>query len=79
MKLYLSADVLNMVCWWVDVSYGTHWDCRSHTGSVISMGKVVILILSRKQRLNNASFMGAELVGIADALGLIIWVKYFME
>ena len=59
--------------------YGTHWDFRSRTGAVMSMGKGEILSLSRKQKLNTARSTEAELVGITDELGLIMWVKYFME
>ena len=43
------------------------------------MGKGEILSLSRKQKLNTARSTEAELVGITDELGLIMWVKYFME
>ena len=79
MKMYLSADALNVVFWWLYASYGTHWDFRSHTGDVMSMGKGAVLSFSIKKKLNTASSTEAELVGIADALGLIMWVKYFME
>ena len=79
MKLYLSADALNVVRWWLDALYGTHWDCRSHTGDVMYMGKGEILSFSRKKKTNTAISTEAELVGIADAIGLIMWVKYFME
>ena len=44
----------------------------------MSMGKGAILSFSIKQKLNTASFTEAELVGVADALGLIMWAKYFM-
>ena len=39
----------------------------------------MITSFSRKQKLNTASSTETELVGVADALGLIMWVKYFME
>ena len=45
----------------------------------MSMGEGAILSFSRKQKLDTASSTEAILVGIADALGLIMWVKYFME
>ena len=45
----------------------------------MSMGKGAILSFSRKQKLNNASSTEAELVGIDDALGFIMWVKYLRE
>ena len=55
MKLYMSADMLNVVCWWVYELYGTHWDCRNHTGAVVYMGKGVILSFSINQNMNTAS------------------------
>ena len=79
MKLYLSVDALNVVRWWVYAFFSTHWGCRSHTVDVMYIGKSYILSLSIKQKMNTASSTEAELVGIADALGLIMWVKYFME
>ena len=79
MKLYLSAYALNVVFWWLDALYVTHWDFRIHTGAVMSMGKGVIMIFSIKHKLNTTSSTEAELVGIADALFFIVWVKYFME
>ena len=79
MKLYLSADALNFFRWWVDDSYGTRCYCRRYTGAVMSMGKGEILSFSKKKKLNTASSTEAGVVEIADALGFIIWVKYFME
>ena len=26
--------------WWVDASFPTHYDMKSHTGSIMSLGKV---------------------------------------
>ena len=79
MKIYLRADYLNMIRWWVDASCGTHWDCKSHTGALISMGAGAIMSFSRKQKLDTGSSTEAELLGIYDSLGLIICTKYFME
>ena len=55
MKLYLRADYLNMVYWWVDASHVTHWDRKIHTGAVMSMGAGAILSFSRKKKLNTGS------------------------
>ena len=55
MKLYLSEYELNIFRWWVNTSYGTHWDCRSHIRAVMSMGKGAIMSLSRNKKLNTAS------------------------
>ena len=79
MKRRLSADSLTNIVWWVDGSYGVHWDSKGHTGAVMSMGKGALLSISRKHKLNVASSTEAELVSIADVLGLMMWTKYFME
>ena len=75
MNLYLNADSLNVIFWWVDASYGTHWDCKSHTGAVMLMGAEGILIFSRKQKLNTGISTETKLVGISDALSLMMCTK----
>ena len=69
MKRHMSADSLNMIRWWVDASYGVHWDSKGHTGAMVSMGKGAIVNVSRKHKLNTGSSTEAELVSIADVLG----------
>ena len=32
MKMYLTADNLSNIIWWVDGSFGVHWDSKGHTG-----------------------------------------------
>ena len=39
MKRHMSAEFLNMIRWWVDVSYGVNCDCKGPTGAMMSMGK----------------------------------------
>ena len=79
MKRCMSADNLSSIHWWVDGSYGVHWDSKGHTGAMMTMGKEAIINVSRKHKLNVASSTEAELVSIADVLGMIMWCKYFME
>ena len=79
MKRYLSADGLTNIMWWVDGSYGVHWDSKGHTGAMMSMGKGAIVSVSRKHKLNVGSSTESELVSIADVLGVMMWCKYFME
>ena len=79
MKRYLSATKLSSIFWWVDGSYGTHWDSKGHTGALMSMGRGAIVNISRKHKLNVGSSTESELVSIADVLGMLMWCKYFME
>ena len=39
MKRHMKADSLSMIRWWVDAPYGVHWDCKGHTGAMMSIGK----------------------------------------
>ena len=79
MKRRLSADSLARVLWWVDGSYGVHWDSKGHTGALMSMGKGAIGNVSRKHKLNVGSSTEAELVSIADVLGMMMLCKHFFE
>ncbi len=79
MKLTISIDNLNVLKWWVDASYNAHEDCKGHTGVMMSMGHGAMVSFSRKQKLNTRSSTEAELVGIDDALPMILWCKYFLE
>jgi hypothetical protein len=75
----LEADGTGIVRWWVDASYGVHHDMRSHTGAAMSMGKGCVYSISRRQRLNTRSSTEAELVGVNDAMNMILWTRLFLE
>ena len=79
MKRYLTADNLSNIFWWVDGSFGVHWDSKGHTGAMMSMGKGDIVNIARKHKMNLGSSTELELVSIADVVGVIMWCKYFME
>ena len=51
---------------WVDVSYATHDDMRSHTGACISIGNGTIQSTSGKQKLNVKISTEGEVVGASD-------------
>ena len=79
LALTLKADSLSEIRWWVDASYGVHPDCRSHTGATMSMGQGSIYSKSTKQKINTRSSTEAELVGINDAMSMILWTRLFLE
>ena len=77
--LTLEADSLHVIKWYVDSSYAVHPDMRSHTGAVLTFGKGAVYNKSRKQKLNTRSSTEAELVGTDDAMGQVLWTRYFMQ
>ena len=79
MKIHMRADALNIIRWWVDASYGVHWDCKGHTGAMMSMGRGAIVNISIKHKLNVGGYTESELVSIADVLVMMMWCKYFMK
>jgi hypothetical protein len=77
--LTLSADHLSVVKWYVDASFAVHPDFKSHTGAVMTWGQGAVMSMSRKQKLNTRSSTEAELVGVDDAMTMILWTKLFLE
>jgi len=78
-RLVLKADSLNVLKWYVDASFATHPEFKSHTGAMMTFGSGAVQSLSRKQKLNTRSSTEAELVAAADASTLIFWMQQFLE
>ena len=76
--LTIEADSMNTINWWVDASFAVHHDYKSHTGATVSFGKGCPVSLSTKQKINTRSSTEAELVGINDALSIILWMRNFI-
>ena len=64
---------------WVNVSYGVHDDCKSHTGGCTSFGWGVLLTKCQKQKLNTKSSTEGEIVGVSDFMPNMIWARMFLE
>ena len=79
MKLTLRVDSLSIVQWWVDMSYLTHFDCRGDTGAMISLDRGTVLSFLCKQKLNVRSSTKGGVVRPDDALGILLWCKYFIK
>ena len=75
----LRADSLKIIKHYVDASFAVHPDFKSHTGSSMTMGDGAMLVKSGKQKLNSRSSTEAELIGVDDAMTMILWTKLFME
>jgi Reverse transcriptase (RNA-dependent DNA polymerase) len=76
--IVLEGDKHLQVLAWIDASYGVHEDMRSHTGSVIGIGKGPIYVKGSGQKLNTKSSTEAELVGLSDSTGQVLWTRNFL-
>jgi hypothetical protein len=63
---------------YIDASYGVHWDMKSHTGVVIGIGQGPVYAKSGTQKLNTKSSTEAELVGVSDSTGQVVWTRNFL-
>ena len=77
--LTLAADDLQVVKWYIDASFATHPDFKSHTGGNMTYGKGAPIAVSRKHKLNTRSSAEAELVASDDLMTLILWTRLFLE
>ena len=78
LKLTLTIDNLSMIRWWTYASDCTHHGCKSHTGSMMSLGGTVVSS-STKHKINTKSSTESELVALDDALPMILWCLYFIK
>jgi hypothetical protein len=77
--LTLETKHPNIIQWWVDASYATHMDMRSHTGAMMTLGKGAVYTTSTRQKITTRSSTESELVGLHDVLPQIVWTRYFLE
>ena len=75
----IGADDFSVMKTWVDASYATHADMRSHTGGAMSFGTGMVTVKSAKQKLNTKSSTEAEIVGASDYIPWTIWCSRFLK
>lgn len=79
LNLTIGGDDITKMKSWVDVSYGVHADCKSHTGGCSSFGWGVLMTMCQKQKLMVKSSTEGETVGASDFLPNMIWARMFLE
>ena len=63
---------------YIDTGHGVHNDGKGHTGVIAMMGGNMIHATSNKQKLVTRSSFEAELVGLADGLQWVKWLRLFL-
>ena len=64
---------------YTDASFATHYDRRSHSGTVVTIGGAPIYCGSKRQKINAKSAAEAEMIAISDASTIITWAQHFLE
>ena len=77
--MILCCGPAGVIQWWIDASFAVHPNMRSHTGATMSLGKGAVYSFSTKQHINTRSLTKAELVGVNDAMSLVLWTRHFLE
>jgi hypothetical protein len=77
--IQLSATDHISITAYVDASFAVHPDFKSHTGSIITLGRGPVYAKSTVQKLNTVSSAESELVGLSDSTSQIIWTRQFLE
>ena len=64
--LILSANGSGVLKWWIGASYEEHPNMWGHTGGGISVGRRFPILASTKQKINNCSSTGSDIVGVHE-------------
>lgn len=77
--IVLQADKELTLHVYIDASFGSHHDGRSHSGMCISLGKGSIMTKSSKQKITTKSSTEAELMAVSEELPEAIWINNFLK
>ena len=71
----------NVAKWYADAAFAVHPDFKLHSGGrlLLSDKGDTVVSMSQKQKLNTHSSTEAELVGVDDVIGKLMWVQEFLE
>ena len=75
MPLILRAYSLNVIKWWIDVSYAVYGDMRSPTGATILLGIGWAIRMPKEEKINTQRSTDSEMVGSDDALLGLLWTR----
>jgi Reverse transcriptase (RNA-dependent DNA polymerase) len=77
--LTLRSNLPPKITTFIDASFATHPNMRSHSGVCISLGRGAYYSKSTAQKLNTTSSCEAELVALSKGMQQSLWSSYFIE
>ena len=80
-KLNLSLIIgdTSVVKLWVDGFYAVYKDCQGHTGSMMSLVKIVMSILSTNPKINWKIYTEDDLIGVYKDIEKLLWSRNSMD
>lgn len=72
-------DDINLIKWYVDGSYLTHPDIKSHTGGYMTFVEGMLQSKYYKQKFNRNSSTDTKVLSVDNVLPSILYTKYFLE
>ena len=74
-------DGVSVAKWYIDASFATYNDFQSHTVGILKIGDDggAITNASIKQKINTQSSTEADLMGVDDLIGKVLWTSRFLE
>lgn len=79
LTLRLRCHLPPKITTFIDASFATHSNMRSHSGVCITLGTGAYYSKSTAQKLNTTSSCEAELVALSKSLQQSLWSAYFIE
>jgi hypothetical protein len=79
LPLTLKAGDMSILKWWIDASFATHADMKSHTSVMLTLGKGAAYAASTKKKLNTKSSTESKVIGVDDGMPPVLWTRYFLE
>ena len=79
LPLILGAGGTEILKWWIDASFTVHPNVRGHISGGMSMGRVLPVVTSTKQKLNNRSSTEAYIAGVYGCIPAVCWTRYLLE
>ncbi len=79
LPLTLFADSLTNIAWYVDALHQIHYDCKGHTGSLLTLGRTATVSSSTKHKIPSKSSCESKIIGLYDKVSDILWARQFLE
>jgi hypothetical protein len=79
LKLTLAINDLTFTKWWIDAAHNVHWDCKGHTGAMMSLGEGAAASYSRRHKSNVRSSTEGEIAAVDQMMPEVLHSLRFLR